>query len=659
MFLIEIILAFTCTIGLTLWNILTSKNTWYLMSNNFSQFGEKFDYSWDAIKGFFTFIILFNNLIPISLYVSMETAKFIQAYFISKDLEIYYEKTETATVCRTSSLNEELGQVEYIFSDKTGTLTRNQMEFLKFSVDGISYGTGITEIAKASAKRKGIHLTDDRPSDFDKTSKFQFYDKRISNKQWLKEKNSDNLLEFFKLLALCHTVIPEISGSQINYQAASPDEDALVNAAKYLGVEFCARTLNSMTIKVNGVEEKWELLNVCEFSSNRKRSSVILKNQEGKIILYCKGADSVILPLLKTDTNYLKETVENLETFAEEGLRTLLCAKCELDEETYFTWNKKYQESKCSLQDRTKKIEEVANGIEKNLELVGATAIEDKLQEDVPETIASLMTAGIKIWMLTGDKMETAINIGYACDLLNNSMVILTLKGSKEEVTNKINNYIQNIQKEEKDVKHVLALIVPGDVLEIIFKDENLKKVFLNLAIICKSVICCRVSPSQKSSIVSLIRTNIETVTLSIGDGANDVAMIQTAHVGIGINGEEGLQAANSADYAIGQFKYLKKLLLVHGRWNYRRISKLILYSFYKNSVFYFTQFFYVFFNGFSGTSIHDRLPIMLYNVLFASLPIMIIGIWDQDVKADVAMEFPELYHQGHHQRYVSLINDL
>lgn len=654
MFLLEIVLAITCSIGLTVWNILTQKNTWYLMSGTYSEFGEKFDHAWGAIKGFFTFIILFNNLIPISLYVSMETAKFIQAYFISKDLDIYYEKTDTPAVCRTSSLNEELGQIEYLFSDKTGTLTKNLMEFLKFSVDGIAYGTGITEIAKASAKRKGIHLTDDRPSDFDKSSKFQFYDKRISNKQWTKEENSENLLEFFKLLALCHTVIPEISGSQVNYQAASPDEDALVNAARYLGVEFYARSLNSMSIKVNGVDEKWELLNVCEFSSNRKRSSVILKSPQGKIILFCKGADSIILKLLNPESKHLKETIENLETFAEEGLRTLLCAKCELDEETYYKWNRKYQEAKCSLQGRTEKIEEVANEIEKNLELVGATAIEDKLQDEVPETIASLMLAGIKVWMLTGDKMETAINIGFACDLLNNNMVILTLKGTKEEVSKKILEYVERIEVEGSDIKQVLALVVPGDVLEIIFKNDDMKKVFLRLAILCKAVICCRVSPIQKASIVSLVRSNIEAVTCSIGDGANDVSMIQTAHVGIGINGEEGLQACNSSDYAIGQFKFLKKLLLVHGRWNYRRVSKLILYSFYKNSVFYLTQFFYVFFNSFSGTSIHDRIPIMLYNVLFASLPIMVIGIWDQDVKAEVAMQYPELYHQGHHQRYVS-----
>jgi phospholipid-translocating P-type ATPase (flippase) len=653
--LLEVLLCVICAVGVMIFTGSFAPRYWYFFDiYYYNSVVTPGNIVWEGFKGFWTFLILFNNLIPISLYVSIEIAKVMQGFFISKDLHMYHTETDTPATVRTSALNEELGQIEYIFSDKTGTLTCNMMEFLKFSVSGVAYGTGVTEIARAAAKREGRILVDDRPDDWDPNSEFKFYDKRISNNQWTKQPNADDIMEFINLLAVCHTVIPEKNPDNPNdviYQASSPDEAALVKAAKYLGIEFVSRTTKDITISVLGKEEKYDILDVIEFTSSRKRMSVICRNPKGQIVLYCKGADSIIYPLLNQPQQYGDITLKHLEDFAKDGLRTLVCAKAILNENEYKAWSAEYAEAKCSFIDRDVRIEQVANKIEKNMDIVGVTAIEDKLQDGVPDTIATLAQAGIKIWVLTGDKQETAINIGFACDLLNNSMGLIILDGDSVESLYKcIQQNLDAAQSADKDnASQVLALIVDGQKLKLILENQELKMNFLRLGVLCKAVICCRVSPKQKADVVSLVKKNIQdTITLAIGDGANDVSMIQAAHVGVGISGQEGLQAANAADYAIAQFRFLKRLLLVHGRWSYRRISKLVLYCFYKNCVLYLTQFWYVFINAFSGTSIHDKWNVGLFNVLFTFLPIMALAVFDRDLKAEIAEDYPILYEQGH-----------
>ncbi|KAF0976515.1 hypothetical protein FDP41_004414 [Naegleria fowleri] len=642
---LEITLIVICDICLMIWTANNGK-MWYLFKNFNVNAGEV---AWIGFKGFWTFLILLNNLIPISLYVSIEAAKLVQGIIISKDLQMYHEDTDTPANVRSSALNEELGQVNFIFSDKTGTLTENKMDFMKCSVAGELYGTGVTEIALAAAKREGKVIADNRPPHVKNNPNFQFYDERLMNGVWQKGSNRAVIEDFLRLLAVCHTVIPERGkGQEIIYQASSPDEAALVKAAKYLGVEFIARTPNEVTIRLNGVDETYQVLDIIEFSSDRKRQSVIVRDPQGKLILLCKGADSVIYPLLKQPQPYGDITLKHLEIMGTEGLRTLLCAKAYLDEAEYEQWHKQYEEAKTSLEDRTAKVETTAAKIEKNMELVGATGIEDKLQTGVADTIYELGNAGIKIWVLTGDKLETAINIGFACDLLNSAMSILVVEGHTYSDIKEFLETSLNAANNAKESEDVLGLVVDGERLHSILEDHTLREVFLQLAIKCKSVVCCRVSPKQKADVVLLVKQNVDSITLAIGDGANDVSMIQSAHVGIGISGVEGLQAANSSDYSIGQFRFLKRLLLVHGRWSYRRVSKLVLYCFYKNSILYLTQLWFVFFNGYSGTSIHDRWTIGLYNLVFSCMPILVLAVLDRDVPASVAEKFPELYYQGH-----------
>eukprot|EP01065_Artemidia_motanka_P045929 TRINITY_DN6843_c8_g1_i1.p1 TRINITY_DN6843_c8_g1~~TRINITY_DN6843_c8_g1_i1.p1 ORF type:complete len:1437 (+),score=399.66 TRINITY_DN6843_c8_g1_i1:114-4424(+) len=646
--------------------------------------------AFEALKGTATFLILFNNLIPISLYVSMEMVKILQAKLMDNDLEMYHEESDTPTEAKTSSLNEELGQVQYVFSDKTGTLTCNIMDFLKFSVGLTSYGTGTTEIGRAAAAREGKVLTDDRPKGIKNVKGFYFYDPRISDVNntkdwnWTREPNAEALGHFFKVLAVCHTVVveeDEEEGQPVRkYQAASPDEQCLVSGAKWLGVEFIERNTTDVIIHCydqgNGQprEERWGLHEVLEFNSDRKRMSIIVTDPRGKLLLLCKGADTVIYERLKQSEpggpreELLTKTKDFLKKFAADGLRTLCIAQTELDPKFYgdgvqdqSSWQYRYKQAKEAVGGREEKVAACAEEIEKDLELIGTTAIEDKLQMGVPASIELLRCAGVNVWVLTGDKQETAMNIGFACALLHNSMGLYKFEEGLElpELSRMIVQYAQDAEAaRRKNPERDLAVIVQGSTLKMITSDEappENKTTFLGLAEHCKAVICCRVTPGQKAEVVRLVKEGLGKVTLSIGDGANDVAMITEAHVGIGISGLEGLQAARAADYAIGQFRFLSSLLLIHGRWNYRRMCKVIVYSFYKNILLYLTQFWFCLFNAFTGQSLYDRWAIAGYNVGFTAFPIMAIGLFDRDIDKRRIMsleQFPELYDAGRNSMF-------
>ncbi|KAM3567517.1 hypothetical protein VYU27_010341, partial [Nannochloropsis oceanica] len=195
------------------------------------------------------------------------------------------------------------------------------------------------------------------------------------------------------------------------------------------------------------------------------------------------------------------------------------------------------------------------------------------------------------------------------------------------------------------------ALIIDGPTLMLASK-EGVRRRLLKLTRICKSVVACRVSPDQKRSIVHLVKNNeVNCRAMSIGDGANDVPMIQEAHIGVGIAGMEGMQAVNASDYSIAQFRFLRSLLLVHGRYNYRRMAFIVAYIFYKNIFQAVAQFFFAFCNSFSGQKYFTEGSIQLYNVLFTTLPLLLLGIWDRDVSYDTALKYPELYIPGIHSR--------
>ncbi|XP_031638673.1 probable phospholipid-transporting ATPase IM isoform X1 [Contarinia nasturtii] len=870
LFLISI--CFFCTIACAIWEMMIGQHftvflPWEKIIPN------------DPVRGptiigllvFFSYAIVANTVVPISLYVSVEVIRLAQSFLINWDEKMYYEKNDTPARARTTTLNEELGQIQYIFSDKTGTLTQNIMTFNKCSINGRSYGDNIdlntgeilesneplsnrhscchqqlpshqTDIhehqggimsepstsivcssqctdsckksplssslpppppsssslspslsslplkynenptneqmtlsyeqpqqltnyhdsisvnncvvssAATTTETKRVHINDSttstepsslsllfeqtthtndpmgsnhnlQPIDFSFNPEFEpdfkWYDSSLLDAV---QADDEHVHTFFRLLALCHTVMPERKdGGRLEYQAQSPDESALVSAARNFGFVFKNRTPNSITIEVQGRTEEYELLSILDFNNVRKRMSVILRRND-KIVLYCKGADNVIYDRLNSHQVELKaRTQEHLNKFANEGLRTLALAERYIDEEFFYEWRKRQQEAATSLSSREDRLGEIYEEIECEMSLIGVTAIEDKLQDGVQQAISNLQMAGIKIWVLTGDKQETAVNIGYSCHLLTDDLIdVFVVDGTTQEevekqlikfkesvkivntfhpaktqrksifsTSNVANGIPHSISATGKLIKNnhppaVSVVTFSADVATLYRQQndpeklENLEEVisgdfdensgfaiiinghslihcltpeletrFIEVASQCKAVICCRVTPLQKALVVELIKRMKKAVTLAIGDGANDVSMIKAAHIGVGISGQEGMQAVLSSDYSIAQFRYLERLLLVHGRWSYYRMCKFLRYFFYKNIAFTFGHFWYAYFCGFSAQTVYDPMYISVYNLFYTSLPVLALGVFEQDVSDKDSIEFPKLYTPG------------
>ncbi|KAG5272458.1 hypothetical protein AALO_G00165790 [Alosa alosa] len=630
--------------------------------------------AFSAFLTFWSYVIILNTVVPISLYVSVEIIRLGNSYYIDWDRKMYHAASNTPAQARTTTLNEELGQIKYIFSDKTGTLTQNIMTFNKCSINGKSYG----DVVDFSGRR--IEITEKTPKvDFSwnrlADPKFSFHDKSLVEavRQGSKEAQA-----FFRLLALCHTVMPEeLSDGGLNYQAQSPDEGALVTAARNFGFVFRSRTPESITVVELDQVTTYELLAILDFNNVRKRMSVIVRCPEGKLTLYCKGADTIIYERLHPSCSKLmKVTTEHLNEYAGEGLRTLALAYKDLDEDYFKSWRERHYEASTAMDSREEKLDAIYEEIEKDLMLLGSSAVEDKLQDGVPQTIEQLAKADIKIWVLTGDKQETAENIGYSCNMLRDEMkeIFIVAGNTTEEVAEELRAARKKMKPDSSDepplhksgilgkktevvedetVEGEYGLVINGHSLAYgLQKDLQLE--LLRTACMCTAVICCRVTPLQKAQVVELVKKHKKAVTLAIGDGANDVSMIKAAHIGVGISGQEGMQAVLSSDYSFAQFRYLQRLLLVHGRWSYIRMCKFLCYFFYKNFTFTFVHFWYGFFCGFSAQTVYDEWFITLYNLVYTALPILGLALFDQDVDHRWSFQYPQLYQPGQLNLYFS-----
>jgi len=738
------------------------------------------DYAFEGFLTFWTFIIILQIIIPLSLYVTIEITKLCQVYLIHNDPLLYDHVHRKSVECRALNIPEELGQVQYMFCDKTGTLTENKMVFKRCLIAGKDFGHN--SFSQLGTSRAII------PPNQDLSDIFSEFDNPFLDSSPMSQRSK----EFFMLLASCNTVIvanhnlreasnpcgnlrsfepssadttmttPAFEPSSIDttmttlnthndtkttplsdmsvdfnsranspsptstpkanhqktqvqkhlrfqdglsseennpgespiskhkfpslpnpfsklkfpssnkeheedfseekppearplYEAESPDELALVDAAFAYQCKLLKRSPTSCAISLpgEGVLE-YEVLHSLPFDSVRKRMSVVLQHPiTRKRTLYCKGADSAMFPCLAKPSlegaEVIEETKKELDSYATMGLRVLVMAKKDLDDEEYWEWAEAHNKAELALDRRDKQLMDSYNRIEGGMELLGATGIEDRLQEHVPETIANLRAAGIVVWVLTGDKQETAINIAYSCRLFSLNMEIIKVNARSRDAAEAALKQNLDQANNSRIPPEKRALVVDGKSLIYILdrKSLHLQHLFLNLTKKCGAVLACRSTPLQKAYIVRIVKEHLKMHTLAIGDGANDVSMIQTAHIGVGISGQEGMQAVMASDFAMPRFRFVERLLLVHGHWCYDRLARMVLHFFYKNATFVFVQFWYQLYCGFTGTVMIDQMYLMLFNLLFTSLPPVALGVFDRSASANVLIKCPELYYVG------------
>ena len=665
----QIIIALILGILKGIWQKRKAKNHYYLDDDMRS--GTAF------IVNFFSYFLLLVALIPISLIVTLEIVKFIQIFFIQWDVFMY--RNNYFTKVSTCTINEELGQVRYIFSDKTGTLTCNKMELKGLRIFDRCYN----ETNSKESVAAGIEFSFNDPElnhvlNNPSPSITVCQMKTNKGKVYELPSDKDRTYEFLKLIACCH----EVAGTKSKeseyfvYAGQSPDEVCLVDAAQRIGVAFVENRNDMLTLYLGlpGKEQREvnvELLALFPFDSARARMSVIIRDENGLIKLYSKGSDERLIGLLKKSQEEQKkdkiliETEKYLLDASLKGLRTLYMAMKVIDEEEFTKWKQRMDKvtlfvpgNESEAVDKKLRYDLLVDEMEKDLEYLGCTVVEDKLQENVENVIQNLGKAGVQVWMITGDKIGTAKSIGYSCKMfVKTTMNIVQIDDdyyvprSKEVDTNKALNILQNSHPTDK---RTVGLLITGMLVEKLLDNTKTKGEFISFAKRCSAVVCCRTTANQKARVVRAMKEACPgEITLSIGDGGNDVPMINEAHVGVGIYGKEGMQAAQSADYAIGEFQCLWNLLMVHGRLCYLRIAELILYFFYKNFAFTLSQMFFAFWCGYSGQTYYESWYITCYNLIFTSLPLLIKALFEHDIhhikdrKLPLNKIYPYLYHLG------------
>ncbi len=952
-----------------------------------------------GVLQFFTFFLLNAAFIPVSLYVSVRLARTLQVLFMEADELMVHEDEEQLRLSdgvegrypfkvRCMELNDELGQITHIFSDKTGTLTLNYMEWRKLLVRGVAYGLGMTQIGIDRLRRAGqdvAHLEGaiqaeklrgrERGAQLPHVN-FEDGSEDGSGRTVGRDSKDPSdgaqgsaIHNLLLHLALNHTVLPEVvrdkAGNAIGSKlsASSPDEEAFCYAAEALGYKFVSRTQEGLCLRIRhstlsmpfvrspvtfaqdvkskssrllqgvkmnsdpaaggggkaaaaagGVDVPFGVLHVLAYTQERKCMSVVVEHpavdpeghpcvvggeapigERGHIYIYCKGADSAILPkcLPPRDAGeeaVLARTKATLGDWGNDGLRTLVFACRRVPRKEYEAWAVRYAAAvqdlaqlKLKKDKRPNAIDDLQVELETGLELQGATANEDKLQPEVPETLNLLAKAGIKLWMVTGDKQETAVNIGFATKLLEVSQrqIVVTMESAggvgaamkrlriaakrikAEKVTDAewaggegrggpaglgmagavmswVNSRLlaaeaargvtpteghskegassvggatpkspratfdivvdippsrrslqpgaaavqpqpstgqgashdfDSDEDEEKIAggeeaseaaigaaipqadaagalpgtplspkspgtresqgllaggtssgggamraidmgsinssstvsvqnpahhsilnpfsegarslgsshstpgsaapaagagvaephkpasRRPFALVIDEHCLDCALGNTRAKAYLLYVAVNCDAVIACRARPDQKARLVRLIRQGLPSArTLAVGDGANDVDMIGAAHVGVGIAGAEGVQAANASDFSIGRFRFLQRLLLVHGRWNYSRMARVVLYMFWKNIFFVLCQFLYqINWNGFSGQKWYVEYAAQAFNIVFTGAAPLAMGVLDRDLDAAWVLRYPKLYDFGRLAQGLSL----
>eukprot|EP01063_Lacrimia_lanifica_P013656 TRINITY_DN20283_c0_g1_i1.p1 TRINITY_DN20283_c0_g1~~TRINITY_DN20283_c0_g1_i1.p1 ORF type:complete len:1242 (+),score=448.93 TRINITY_DN20283_c0_g1_i1:93-3818(+) len=702
----------------------------------------------------FRFVLLFSSIIPISLRVNLDMGKTVYSYFIGTDAQL------EGTIVRNSNLPEELGRIGYLFSDKTGTLTKNEMVFKKL-ITGSQGPTGwlagdepeMKDMLKQAFHQKWFaHGLSSRLA---ATSRYRSLDRgALDDGDFAECEREDSAVDFteaasrnqindlitaFTALAVTHSVTPvvDIATDTKTYQASSPDEVALVTFAETLGLILDYRDRRSMSLKSkplavrltgkvslklddhghliesavgkSGLYTGWHLTEVaggpvlgadavndlmskspegvmvtvekrlgfdilCEFpfTSESKRMGIVVRQADsGAIYLMMKGADTKMQEIVQ-DSPWLAEECTNL---AREGYRTLVFGAKRLEAQE---WELFEAQRKKALRSRDPKgeIDKLRVTIEHNLELVGVTGVEDLLQDDVCKTLEHLRNAGIKVWMLTGDKVETATCIARSTRLVarDGGVFPSDCEGPRYEslwerederegwrpgqavtTEEQARDFLESFTRFVDLLGESVTMVIDGQSLELLMR---LEEEFVESAGAAASVVVARCSPTQKAEVVEIMKKHTAKLTghranlrmAAIGDGGNDVSMILAAHVGLGIVGKEGRHASLAADYSFIKFSHCLRLITWHGRNAYKRSARLSQFVIHRGLIISFIQAIFSAIFYFMSVPIYTGWLLVGYSTGYTMLPVFAI-VLDEDFSEQYVNMFPELYKELHKSR--------
>lgn len=577
-----------------------------------------------ALKGFshtfyldlFKYILLLSSIIPISMRVNLDFAKAIFSFKINRD------DTIPGTIARNSNIPEELGRISYLLSDKTGTLTKNEMHFKRLVLEHAIYDRDnlpllFKTLQKQCEKYNGpmhdveIKKKENMTTLIDSSPEKSSPEKSRGGKF---RRDKDCIVrDLVTALAVCHNVTPIIDNGLQTFHASSPDEIALVNFASEIKMKLIERTGTQITIQnCIGTTENYTILANFPFSSETKRMGILLRHVESnRILFFLKGADMAIQPRVKEV--YRSLVMDECESLARMGLRTLVVACKYISEEEYQQWNKVWEAANSSITNRNAEIRKAGDLLEVDLDLLGITGVEDKLQDEINDVLESVRNGGIKVWMLTGDKVETAKCVAIACGLKSQNQSIYEIKEANDEIilVNQINEFSN---------KHNCVLLIDGSALTKIL--ANHAQIFFNAAVHAPAVICCRCLPTQKAIVTELVKKYSGERVACIGDGGNDVGMIQAADLGIGIVGKEGKQAALASDFSVMEFKSIKPLIFWHGRLYYKNSSKLCQFIIHRGLIISFIQVIFIATFYFVTIPIYNGYLTIGYATIYTMFPV-------------------------------------
>ncbi|OHT13626.1 phospholipid-translocating P-type ATPase, flippase family protein [Tritrichomonas foetus] len=576
--------------------------------------------------------LLTSIMIPISLKVTLDICKYIYAVWIRNDVQMYDYRTKTRTLVNNTSVIEDLGAIEYIFSDKTGTMTENEMFLKKLGLEKGFFG----------------HSSDAVDIYEDKS-----FGEILNTLEEANKRERDGILYFIYNLCLCHTVkIIQTESGKVAFEGMSAEEVSFLTGMDKLGILLSLDededTITIESPKLNIPKETFKIVDVLPFSYERKRMSVVARQEStGLYFLFSKGAHEMIM---NNCGNIYEGFLEQVDTFSYLGLRVMAMSTKQITEDEYKKFSSDLNRAKTEddLANREEAVNTVYTEFEEGQILLGCTGIEDKLQDGVPQTISMLRDAGIHVWMVTGDVQGTAIKIARTTRLITNEEDLIDISDDSKGM--KADEILKLLKKHAKRSSKPFDLVLRGDSPLTPEYLGKYKKKFAKIASLAKCVICARTTPLQKSLYVEAIQS-LKKVTMAVGDGGNDVVMLRTAHIGIGIMGKEGRQASIASDFAISRFSSLQRLLLIHGRFSFYRTAWLTQFCFYKSIMLALIQVGFMFWNGFSGASFVNDFNLMCYNAIFTVLPV-IFFLFDKDVEEETVFLHPYIYSDSRCRTY-------